>query len=99
MRTVGWIQGWFTGTDNSTPELGRLLWALSVLAIIFYQGWELIVDKKDFDAIEFGTGIAAILAAGGFGIAAKDRSHPGNRPTQINAENANVSANMVNVDH
>lgn len=54
-------------------ELGRVLWALATLALIAYQGLAIFVTKQNFSPIEFGTGAAAILAAGGFGVAAKDR--------------------------
>lgn len=58
---------------NDTPELGRILWALGVLAMIGYQGFAIWWIKQPFSAIEFGTGLGSILLAGGFGVAAKDR--------------------------
>jgi hypothetical protein len=70
------FHGWFTGTDNQHFELGRALWALGCLAMIAYQGAALFVLKQPFNPIEFGTGLAAILAAGGFGVAAKDKANP-----------------------
>lgn len=54
-------------------ELGRVLWALATLALIAYQGVAIWMNKQPFSPIEFGTGAAAILAAGGFGVAAKDK--------------------------
>jgi hypothetical protein len=54
-------------------ELGRVLWALATLALIIYQGFAIWLNKQPFSPIEFGTGAGAILAAGGFGIAAKDK--------------------------
>lgn len=54
-------------------ELGRALWAAATLALILYQGAAIWVLGQQFSPVEFGTGAAAILAAGGFGIAAKDR--------------------------
>lgn len=53
-------------------ELGRILWAVATLALIVYQGIAIWLNKEPFNPIEFGAGAAAILAAGGFGIAAKD---------------------------
>jgi len=53
-------------------ELGRVLWAVATLALIGYQGVAIWWNHQSFNPIEFGTGAAAILAAGGFGIAAKD---------------------------
>lgn len=61
------------GIGNDHPELGRVLWAIGVIAMIAYQGIDIWLNKNAFNAVEFGAGLAAILAAGGFGIAAKDR--------------------------
>jgi hypothetical protein len=63
---------WFTNIGNKSFELGRALWALGVLALIAYQGMAIFLKGQAFSPLEFGTGLAAILAAGGFGVAAKD---------------------------
>lgn len=60
------------GPGNTHIELGRLLWALATLALIAYEGVAIWINHQSFSAVEFGGGAAAILAAGGFGIAAKD---------------------------
>jgi len=60
------------GPGNTHIELGRLLWALATLALIAYEGVAIWFNHQNFSAVEFGGGAAAILAAGGFGIAAKD---------------------------
>lgn len=54
-------------------ELGRILWAVATVALIAYQGVAIWLNKQAFSPVEFGAGAAAILAAGGFGIAAKDK--------------------------
>lgn len=54
-------------------ELGRVLWALSTVALIAYQGVAIALNHQSFSPVEFGAGVAAILAAGGFGVAAKDK--------------------------
>lgn len=54
-------------------ELGRILWAVATLALIAYQGVAIWLNHQAFSPVEFGGGAAAILAAGGFGIAAKDK--------------------------
>ncbi|KKC27329.1 hypothetical protein [Sphingomonas sp. SRS2] len=54
-------------------ELGRILWAVGVLAMIIYQGVAIYLNKQAFNAIEFGAGFGSILIAGGFGVAAKDK--------------------------
>ena len=62
-----------TSSDNHTFELGRALWALSVLAMLAFQGMAIWLKGQAFSPVEFGAGVAAILAAGGFGVAAKDK--------------------------
>jgi hypothetical protein len=54
-------------------ELGRMLWALSTLGLIAYQGLAIWLNHQSFSPTEFGLGAASILAAGGFGIAVKDK--------------------------
>ena len=61
------------GVGNAHFELGRVLWAIATLALIAYQGAAIWLNQQSFSPVEFGTGAAAILAAGGFGIAAKDK--------------------------
>ncbi len=65
------IRHLFFGLSDQ-PELGRCLWALGVVAMIGYQGFAIWWIKQSFSAVEFGTGLASILLAGGFGVAAKD---------------------------
>lgn len=74
------IRNLLTGTDNQSWELGRVLWAIGTIALIIYQGIAIWSKGQTFSPIEFGTGAAAILAAGGFGVAQKDKAHPCNRP-------------------
>lgn len=68
------LRDWFTNVSNQHFELGRALWALGTFALIAYQGLALFLKDQTFSPIEFGTGLAAILAAGGFGVAAKDKA-------------------------
>jgi hypothetical protein len=54
-------------------ELGRICWAAMVLAYIVYQGLAIWLLKQAFSPTEFGLGGAPLLAAGGFGVAVKDK--------------------------
>lgn len=74
------FRGWFTGTNNESYELARALWAICVLAMICYQGYA-IFKGQTFHPESFGIGMAGILAAGGAGVALKDRAHPKHKPT------------------
>ncbi len=65
------LSDWFTGPDNDNFEAARFLWFVSVLAGIGYAGGHLIFNGE-FNIIEFGTGMGALLALGGGGVAVKD---------------------------
>lgn len=71
MRKI--LHDWFTGPCNDNFEAGRFLWFISVVAAIAYSGWHLYLNAT-FSIIEFGGGIAALLAAGGWGVGAKDKA-------------------------
>lgn len=74
-----------TGADDTSFESGRVIWvfgALSfIVSFIVFQGIALWVKGQPFSPVEFGTGfgggLGAVLAAGGFGIAAKDKATAG----------------------
>lgn len=67
------LRGWFTGPNNVDYEMGRFLWFIGVLSQIGYQGYA-IYKGHPFDALHFGGGLAATLALGGYGVAAKDKA-------------------------
>lgn len=64
----------FSGTDNEAIEAGRVLWVIGVLALIAYQGVAIWWKDQPFSPTEFGLGLGGILAAGGFGVAQKDKA-------------------------
>jgi hypothetical protein len=72
---VKFVRDLFTGPSNLYYDLGRVGLAFSLLSAVAYQGWALFQGQA-FDALVFGTGCAAILGAGGFGIAQKDKARP-----------------------
>jgi hypothetical protein len=76
-----------SGIDNKTPDIARLLWAISCIAFVFYSGWNVIVNKQVFNAIDFGGGAAGILAGGGIGVASKAATEPQPRTKNSNDPN------------
>ncbi len=70
----------FTGKDNSSLDVGRVLWFSVTFALIVFEGHAVIVQHAAFDPIQFATGAAAVLAAGGLGIAVKSSTEPGMPP-------------------
>lgn len=65
------LKHWFTGKDNESYEIMRALTALSVVVMLFYIGWHLIVNKT-FDPLASAGGLGALLFGGGAGSAIKD---------------------------
>jgi hypothetical protein len=63
--TIGKIlQDSFTTATGTDFDLGRILWAISVLAGIAYAGFDLLYLKSKFDITTYGIGIGTLLAAG-----------------------------------
>lgn len=68
----------FTGKDNRTYEMGRVLWFQSVQAFVLISVYS-IYKGNEFDPITWGAGIAALIAGGGAAIKLKadtEPSHP-----------------------
>lgn len=65
----------FTGKDNSTYDIGRVLWAVGVLV---YLGLSIfaVIQGQQWHPMEFGSGLAGVLAGGGIGIAVKGNTEP-----------------------
>ena len=54
-----WLQYFLTPGNDNAWDLGYLLWA----ALVVEFGWKVYVSAT-FDPMNFGTGAAALLAAG-----------------------------------
>jgi hypothetical protein len=65
----------FTGLDNKTWDLGRVLWAAA-----FVVGVGLVVHGHivghDFDIQAYGVGIGSLLTGGGLGLKLKEGTEP-----------------------
>lgn len=70
MKKLFW--DWFSDPTNQYFEMGRALWALGAVAMLGFTGWHLY-QNGEFEVTDFGFAYAALLAAGGFGIATKDK--------------------------
>ena len=65
----------FTGRDNCTYDVGRILWALSVIAYIVFSGMDVYLTTT-FEYEQFGVGLATILGAGGLSLYFKKETEP-----------------------
>jgi hypothetical protein len=65
----------FTGRDNKTLDLGRILRAKGVLIFFGLSIYD-IYRGSAFDASTWGIGLGAVLAAGGAALAMKAGTEP-----------------------
>lgn len=76
------LKFWFTGKDNESYEIMRALTALSVVVMLIYIGWHLIVNKT-FDPLAAAGGLGALLFGGGAGSAIKDGTIGAGKATKV----------------
>lgn len=65
----------FSGKDNHTLDLGRILWAIGTF-VFFALSIHSVWHGTTFDPIAWGTGFAAVLAAGGAALWMKKDTEP-----------------------
>jgi hypothetical protein len=73
------LRNTFTGKDNQTLDLGRLLWAKGVFVYFGLTVYDLYNNGK-FDAMDWATGLGIVLAAGGAALAMKAKTEPEQPP-------------------
>lgn len=73
------LRNTFTGKDNQTIDLGRLLWAKGVFVYFGLTIYDLYNNGK-FDAMDWATGLGIVLAAGGAALAMKAKTEPEQSP-------------------
>ncbi len=64
-----------TGKDNTTADLGRVSWALSFVAVLLHESWQL-AHGGGSTARDFAFALAAVSAAHGLAIGAKASTEP-----------------------
>ena len=71
----------FTGKDNKSLDIGRIIWFISVISFIVFAFLGLYMEKPT-DYIAYGTGLSALLAAGGAALGLKGKTEPGHGEDQ-----------------
>lgn len=71
------VKDLFTGRDNKTYDIGRVLWFGSAVAFVGLTAYA-IHQGGIFDPIAWGTGMAAIIGAGGVALGFKASTEPKN---------------------
>lgn len=65
----------FTGADNKTFDLGRVLWALSVCIYLLLCILQ-VAFLGNFNATEYGVGLGSVLTGGGASLFIKKSTEP-----------------------
>jgi len=65
----------FTGKDNESTDIGKVLWAAGTL-VFFGMSMFALWKGQPFDAWAWGSAFAAILAGGGAGLGFKAKTEP-----------------------
>lgn len=63
----------FSGKDNLTLDLGRILWAMMAIT---YMVVTFVRSSSSFDYVVWATGAGIILAGGGGALALKAHTEP-----------------------
>jgi hypothetical protein len=66
----------FSGKDNQTLDLGRIIWFKGAAVFSGLAIWH-VYKTSTFDFVAFATGFGAILGAGGAALWAKKDTEPG----------------------
>lgn len=69
-----------TGKDNQTHDIARWGGALVILVGLFLEVYSVIVLKRSFDLMQYGTGWAAVLGGIGMSVKIKENSEPSAGP-------------------
>ena len=65
----------FTGKDNITIDMGRVLWCVGVFVYFGLSIYDIYIGHT-FDPAAWGTGLGLVLAGGGAAIALKAKTEP-----------------------
>jgi hypothetical protein len=65
----------FTGIDNQTVDVARVLWIVGVITFLGYSGYE-VYKSGHFDMANFSLAYGGLLAAGAAGVKIKESSEP-----------------------
>ena len=73
---MNFLKNLFTGGDNSTFDIGRVLWALACLVFMVLAVYAVMWKGQPWAPQDYGTGLGLVLAAGGAAIGFKAHTEP-----------------------
>lgn len=65
----------FTGPDNATVDIGRVLWFIGAIAFIAISAF-FVWKTGQWNPLEWGSGFAAVNGGSAAGIKLKEKSEP-----------------------
>jgi hypothetical protein len=60
-----------TEADGESFDIARLLWIVGAIVFLSMAVWSVVKNHQPLDFMNFGTGLAAVLAGGGIGVGAR----------------------------
>ncbi len=66
-----------SGKDNVTPDIGRVMYGVSMIWFHFGQGWSLFHDHHPFDPKGYAETVGGLAAAFGVHLWMKSNTEPG----------------------
>lgn len=70
-----WLRTAITGKDNASTDIGRVLFAASVVVVLGLETWS-VIAQHPFDIVSACGAIGGLLVCGGAGIAVKGHTEP-----------------------
>lgn len=71
------IKHLLTAKDGETYAPSRVYWCIAAIQFVFNSAWALIALRQSWDPVAYGTGMSAILVAGGVGVWVTRKTEPG----------------------
>ena len=72
-----------TTKDNTTIDMGRILWLVFSILFIFLEIHSIFKTNTPFNEMNFAQAVALLLAGGGICLGAKSNSEPDKRQGDI----------------
>jgi hypothetical protein len=65
-----------TEADGESFDIARLLWIAGSIVFLALAIWAVVKNHQPLDFMNFGAGLAAVLAGGGIGVGARAKMEP-----------------------
>ena len=76
LKLPSWLNDVLTTRDGESFDVIRVGMVLSGAVLLGLAIFNVVANRQPFDALNFGSGVAALLAGGGAGIGMKAKDEP-----------------------